>query len=343
VLPFSRSACEDAIRAGGVGVEASLRGFAAGWAAIRSEGQPTTHAQQPALAAALPAAFEQRIAREIPQPMQAMAREGVRRTLDYQDARYATLYLDRLTCTTADDGAITSDTRAGAEAARFLALWMSYEDVIRVADLKTRRARVDRVRDEVLAAPDEPVRVIEYLRPGIPELCDMLPLSLSEKLRRWAAVEGRTQRLGFGMHLRTSSVSGFALLRLLALLRRWRPRSARYVREQALIESWLAAIRSAMRDDPALALEIALAARLIKGYGDTHERGAARFAHVMAVARDGSIAPARRAAAVRDAREAALANPEAKTSEPRKPAEHPVTFVKRPARATTARQSSPGR
>ena len=325
VLPFTREACENAIRNGEVGIEASLRGFAAGYAAIRSEPVAASKAVV-AAAAPIPAEFETRIANAFPSAIQAMVRDGVRRVLDYQDARYARLYLDRVArIAPCDNG----DFQVGSETARFLALWMSYEDIIRVADLKTRRARFARVRNEVLAKPGEPVRIVEYLRPGIPELCDVLPVAISRHVRNWASKNNRAQRLGFGLHVATSSVWGFALMRFLATFRRWRPRSARYVHEQALIEHWLAAIGAALGQDRALALEIALAARLLKGYGDTHERGQASFDRVMAVAADDSIAAPERAAAVCAAREAALADPEGKLAPPR-PLVQPLRFIKRP-------------
>ena len=57
--------------------------------------------------------------------------------------------------------------RVAAETARHLALWMSYEDIIRVADLKTRASRFERVRREVGAKDGEPVVVIDFLKPGV--------------------------------------------------------------------------------------------------------------------------------------------------------------------------------
>ena len=67
------------------------------------------------------------------------------------------------------------DWRLTRETARHLALWMSYEDVIRVADLKTRADRAQRVRAEVGAKPDEPVQVTEFLKPGVEEVASLLP------------------------------------------------------------------------------------------------------------------------------------------------------------------------
>ena len=101
----------------------------------------------------------------------------------------------------------------------------------------------------------------------------------------------------------------------MAALRPLRRSSSRYHDEQALIERWLAAIATATRADPALALEIALCARLLKGYGDTHRRGRTNFGQLFDTLVEGrpELAPAARAAEIRKAREAALADPEGRT------------------------------
>jgi indolepyruvate ferredoxin oxidoreductase beta subunit len=79
------------------------------------------------------------------------------------------------------------------------------------------------------------------------------------------------------MHIKTSGVSGFLLVRSLAWLRPLRPFSYRYHEEQELIERWLSLVSDAAGRDAALALEVADCARLIKGYGETHRRGRANF------------------------------------------------------------------
>src|SRR6185503_17856512 len=99
--------------------------------------------------------------------MHEVLRLGVARLVDYQDADYAALYLERARSLFESD---EEPHRVAIETARLLALWMSYEDVIRVADLKTRPARFARVRREVRAKPGEPVAVIDYLKPGYEEL-----------------------------------------------------------------------------------------------------------------------------------------------------------------------------
>ena len=118
----------------------------------------------------------------------------------------------------------------------------------------------------------------------------------------------------FSMHVRTTTILGFARLRLLAGLRWWRPHTHRYAEEQAEIERWLTQIREAAPLSVDLAREIAECARLIKGYGDTHKRGLGNYRRitdeVIAPALAGKLAPRAAADAVANARVAALADPE---------------------------------
>ena len=289
VLPLAREACEQAIRAGGRGAEASLRGFAAGFE-IAAGRQPA-----PAQPGATKRATE----------YSEIARLGKERLLDYQGAAYAALYEERLR-------PFEGSPELAAVLARHLALWMAYEDIIRVADLKTRRSRFERVRREVGAQSGEPVVVIDYLKPGVEEFASVLPHFLGKRLVAWAERNGKLGAYNVGMHIRTSGVFGYALVRSLAWLRPWRPMSHRYREEQSLIERWLGHVAEAARRDRSLALEIAECARLVKGYGETHRRGKGNFLAIMdALVENPATADAReQAAAIRKAREAALADPE---------------------------------
>jgi indolepyruvate ferredoxin oxidoreductase, beta subunit len=290
-LPLAREACEAAIRASGRGAEASLRGFAAGYAIAAGE-------------RAAPAAA--------PRPLPPETREilalGEARLREYQGEAYARLYRERL----ASLG--EADPKLVGEVGRELALWMSYEDIIRVADLKTRASRFARVRKEVGAKPHEPVIVIDYLKPGVEEAASILPQALGRRLIAWAQERGKLDAYNVGMHVKTSGVSGYLLVRALAWLKPWRPRSLRYAEEQALIERWLAAVREAAARSTPLALEIAACAGLLKGYGETHRRGRASFLAILdaLVENPATGEPAAQAAAIRRAREAALADPEHK-------------------------------
>ena len=290
VLPLSREACEQAIRHGGRGAEASLRGFAAGFD-IAARQRPAPAEPPPAKRATQ---FDE------------IFRLGKERLEDYQGARYAALYEERLKPFRG------GDEKLAAEVARHLALWMAYEDIIRVADLKTRASRFERVRKEVGAKEGEPVVVIDFLKPGVEEFASVLPHYFGKKLIGWAERRGKLDAYNVGMHIRTSGLFGYLLVRSLAWLRPWRPMSYRYREEQQLIERWLGLVAEAARRDAALAREIAECARLVKGYGETHRRGKGNFlAIVDALVDNPPTADAReQAAAIRKAREAALADPE---------------------------------
>ncbi|HJS78936.1 MAG TPA: DUF6537 domain-containing protein, partial [Burkholderiales bacterium] len=231
---------------------------------------------------------------------------AVGRLKDYQGDGYVELYRKRM------GPFLKSDAKLAAEVARHLALWMAYEDIIRVADLKTRASRFERVRKEAGAKPGEPVVVIDYLKPGVEEFASVLPHSLGKKLVAWAERRGKLDAYNIGMHIRTSGLVGFLLVRSLACLRPLRPMSYRYKEEQQLIERWLALVAEAAKRDIGLAREIAECARLIKGYGETHRRGKANFLAILdALVENPATADAReQAAAIRKAREAALADPD---------------------------------
>ena len=357
-LPLTREACEAAIKKHGKGAEASLRGFAAGYA--KASGEVTTPTLA-AGAAALPPEGEQfapwggpaalmrnevraeqkrwrgnpdpqanslteRVRNTFPAECQRIIAEGVSRLIDYQDTAYAMDYLDRLEPVLRADragGGGPGGYRLTNETGRYLALWMSYEDVIRVADLKTRRTRLTRVRAEVGAKPGEPIVLVEFLKPGLDEFCSVLPRGLARRVLTWA--KGRT--FNVGLHVKTTTVTGYLLMRSLAWLKPLRRGTYRYHEEHRLIERWLWAISSAAAKDLDLALEIAECQRLVKGYGDTHKRGTGNFLSIFETFAEGrpELRPLERAQQIRSARLAALAEPE----DPSLPKDHvkPVVWL----------------
>jgi indolepyruvate ferredoxin oxidoreductase, beta subunit len=292
VLPLVREACESAIRKGGRGAEASLRGFAAGFEIAQGARQSPQPPTPPKRATEL--ADIVRLAEE--------------RLRDYQGEAYAQFYRSRV------QRFAQGDARVAATVARHLATWMSYEDIIRVADLKTRASRFARVRREVGAKEHEPVVVIDFLKPGVEEFASVMPHFLGKRVVAWAERNGKLDAYNVGMHIRTSGFFGRLLVRSLAWLRPLRPFSYRYAEEQSLIERWLALVEDAARRDAALGFEVAECARLIKGYGETHRRGRGNFLAIAdaLIENPATADAAEQAKAIRKARDAALADPEGK-------------------------------
>lgn len=312
-LPIANSAFEAAIRHAGKSVDTNLAAFAFGRGHARGELEQAVreHRKRQAAARGVEDLIE-RARRTYPASSLDIVEEGIRRLTGYQDRKYATLYLDRLDAIHA-----LASVDLLRETARHLAVRMSFEDVIRVAQAKTSAERVARVRSEVRAKANEPLTITEHFKPGIEEIAAVLPPGLARRLLAWGERTGRLGKSYFSMHVRTTTILGFARLRLVAGLRWWRPRTFRYVEEQAEIERWLEQIRAASRLSGDLAREIAELARLIKGYGDTYKRGLGNYRRisdeVIAPALAGRMAPRTAADAVANARVAALADPEGET------------------------------
>ena len=256
-LPFDRAQFETAIRAGGVGVNSSLAAFAAGFGA----------------ASAVPSVAVDPVS---PEAAEIIA-EGVRRLTDYQDAQYALEYQRRLEPLHATGDLLT-------ETARHLALWMSYEDPIRVADLKIRASRFARVAGEVKLQPGQLLRIREWMHPRLEEIAETLPGGMGRWLLASKPARAVVRRLTrTGRRVETTSIPGFLLLWAVSRGRRWRRGTLRHAAEMLAIDGWIARIAELARVDPAMAMEVALCQRLVKGYSDTMVRGRSNFAVLMQV------------------------------------------------------------
>jgi indolepyruvate ferredoxin oxidoreductase beta subunit len=295
-LPFSRAQFEATIERSGVGVQTSLKAFAAGFDAAMQVLKPQAQPLADATPMALP--LHQRVgpklqalAQSLEGTLASSAHEviasGLTRLTDYQDLRYAMLYARRLQ----DMAQALNLARLAPslsheilrEGARHLALWMSYEDTVRVADLKTRRSRFQRVSQEVNLDSSQLIDIHEFMHPRLEEIADTLPAAWGRWLlgsRTARAVLGRfTQK---GRVVQTSSLRGFVLLYCVASLRRIRPVSLRYETEQLRIQAWWTQAIALLPQHADLALEVLRTQQLVKGYGDTHARGWRHFEQLMA-------------------------------------------------------------
>ena len=285
-LPFGRKSFEAAIQGSGIAVAANLKGFAAGFAgeSVRAVAAPSP-GLPPSPQTRAGRKLQARIEAELPKQAWTLAIEGVRRLLDYQDVVYAELYLDRLGAVAALDTA-DMDRMLTRETARHLALWMSYEDTIRVADLKTRRSRIARVHEEVRALPDQVVHVTEFMHPRLQEICETMPAWAGSLVLRSKAISALLSPLfRKGRHVTSTRLGWFLILYFIAGLRPWRRGTLRYRQEQARIDAWLAVASDAAKSDAGVALELVQSQGLIKGYGDTFARGLKKFDVLLSVYR----------------------------------------------------------
>lgn len=313
-LPFTRESFEAAIKAGGRGADASLAAFGAAYDRARGGAAPTPRAVVPGGADDRAAAhgplssaeaarspentgvaaqvsgpqtlmerWDELAARvsRLPDPVRDIALRGVRKVVDYQDIAYGRDYLDLLDKAMALDDA-AHGYRLSIAAAKHLANALCYDDMIRVADLKTRPARDARVRREVGVRGESILQVTEFFHPRVEEFCGTLPVRLGRyiedrpKLAAWI-----DRRINRGRRIRTDSMTGFAMLWVIGGLRRWRRSLLRHAVEAAHLDRWYRLALDHAASDYDLAVEILACRRLIKGYSDTHARAQSKFDRVL--------------------------------------------------------------
>jgi len=293
VLPFPKEAFEATIRGGGKGVEPSLKAFNAAYDRAKAKPREEITASPRKRFDTMPETaghpqldrLVHRLRAEFPEVAWPLLFAGVKKLTDFQDPAYAGEYLDRVGKLHALDGSNGGEAHDYAftvQSAKYVAVAMAYDDVIRVADLKTRGTRFDRVRKEVGVKQDQILYMTEYMHPRMEEVCGMLPKKLglwiesSPKLFAWL-----DRRINKGRRVQTGTLFWFVSLYMVAALRRTRRGTLRHLRETEHREAWLAAATSLLSRNYELAVEIINNRRLVKGYSDTHARGLSKFDRVM--------------------------------------------------------------
>jgi indolepyruvate ferredoxin oxidoreductase beta subunit len=353
LLPFAREHYESVVRAGGgPSAEASLRGFARGFELVQcgaDSAQALTAAVEIAASGSDTELHKKgarqapALAAEFPPAVHDMLALGHARMLEYQDRAYGELYLQRMRAVLEaerdSDPQATHDFAITRELARWLALWMAFDDIVRVADLKSRASRWQRVEGEVKAGDADLLRVYDHFKPGAAEFAALVPAPLAGRVLQWdrkRVLAGKTP-WALPLKIATHSVFGMVALRTLASLKWLRVRGSRYATEQAMLERWLDSVVQGSRRDWRLWHEIALCGRLIKGYGATNERGKENLLHVLDHLAKGSD-PVAAAKAIAAARDAALADDAGKALDatlalhgapPRPLKEQPIRFMRR--------------
>lgn len=292
VLPFSRDSFEAVISVGGRGVAASLKGFGAGFDLAAANELPAARIAPEKVFEAVPqslghAKLDMLLPRfsALPDSVQSMALAGFKRVVDFQDVAYGSTYLDRL------ETLHMADVQAGGAAkafaftaatAKYLANAMSYDDVIGVADLKTRSSRFARIAREMQVRDNEPIYFTEFMHPRAEELVSMLPAKLGVWVSaRPGLMAWLDRRINKGRNVETAKLSGFLQLYAISSLRRFRRGLLRHKREMEHVEIWLALALRHLPQNYGLARGIVSTRRLIKGYSDTHARGLSKYDRVL--------------------------------------------------------------
>jgi hypothetical protein len=236
----------------------------------------------------------------LPDSVAAAASEGIHLLTDYQGASYARLYVERLQRFV---GRHDVDEAMFGEIARLMAMRMSYQDPIRIAQLKL---------DETAAGPS-PVQPADDVRKfRLDELVGALPAVVAEPVLdvfEWLGWTHKPASIRFSAAGRW----GIRRLKIEASLRRWRLFSVRYAEERLWVERWLHMIGRCLAKQPQATSEIVQTATMVQGYGDAYRQGLADWhAIIDGLAKptfDGALPLADLAGAVAEARAAAMPDP----------------------------------
>ncbi|WJR77774.1 DUF6537 domain-containing protein [Bradyrhizobium sp. NP1] len=203
----------------------------------------------------------------------AIVADGIRCLMDYQGARYAHLYVERLRRFIGRQGV---DGPMFCEIARLMAERMSYQDAIRIAQLKLAG----------FEASGGQMRSRDVHRFRFDELVDALPAVAAAPVLTVLGMLGWLHKQ-VSIPFSTQSRWGIRRLRIEAWLRRWRMFSIRYGEERVWVERWLHMISRALIKQPGAAGAIVETATMVQGFGDRYRQGLADWHAII----DGLVKP----------------------------------------------------
>ncbi len=294
VLPFSLPTYRDVIRSSGKATKINLAAFDASVRKARANGveifQPEVVPQPEFKLPVAQTTKGRKLTEKIshfPEALQEVIYHGAVKCTDYQDHTYAQYFLAE--CEAVLDLDVDKNNVVTEEVARYLALWMCFEDIPRVAQLKTRLNRIEKIRSEVKAHPKQILYVTEFFSPRVEEMCAILPVWLGRSLLNSYIARKVLNLLTGGKKLRTDRVLVFSLLRILASFKLIRRSSLGYAHEHNMIRRWLDSVKELLKRDPERALALAKCGRIVKGYGQTRHRTSSQLMQIVDIAAISSV------------------------------------------------------
>jgi len=364
LLPFKRDVYESVISEGGNHASASLRGFSQGFDAVNEQRRQLRSVEDVLFNSELPththSTLPADLASQFPKNLHDLLTLGYARVLEYQNEPYAKLYADRLLRVLQAERQMDPAGAHGFETThemiRWLALWMAFDDIVRVADLKSRATRWTRVEAEVKSKPDDLLQVYDHFKPGAPEFAALLPVGLASKVLNWDKRRVSQGKEPWAMPLKigTHAISGMLSLRFLSSLKWLRVRGSRFQQEQQMMNHWIDSVVTGTQANWSLGHELALCGRMIKGYGATNERAKGNLQHIVdhLAKRAVFTSDTARAQAISDARTAALTDEAGLAFDqalrqhgaPARPVKaQPIRWVKTPPGRTTQHSPATGK
>ena len=203
---------------------------------------------------------------------------GKERCTDYQNNKYSELFMTRVNklmpVINKNDPKILSIVE---NIVRRLALWMTYEDIPRVAQLKIKPDRFVKIKNEINLKTNQILFVQDIFKPGLNEIGAMLPNKIGRWFIRNKKIVNHLPFVGKGMKINSSTISGFLVLKTLSLFRFIRPISLRYKEEQNNIDKWIDNIILSLDQSISFSEGLADMPQILKGYGDTWDRGIQKY------------------------------------------------------------------
>ena len=298
VLPVGEVSHHKAIEGLGIAVESNLTAFRIGWDIVTNKKKIEGAKSQPNDWQTFVSLREQKLGpkraekfkslltktlADYPIHLKEILAEALYRLIDYQSPRYAKKYLRDLNKIYEIDKQYSNGFQHTEQFAKNLALLYTYEDGIRVADLKTKPERFQKIRDEVRLQDDQLYRVVDYLKPDFYEIYGLFPSIIVTPLVRLfnskpiSLLTKRKHPITFSQKPVTSSFTGFFRLWILTKFKFTRPWSYRYRQEHKIIKKYKEAVEKFSGMTYELGVLIARSGSLIKGYGNVRRRTMGEF------------------------------------------------------------------